>query len=576
VRPIRPDPGILIPGAIVTTPFPYEPGAARGPVPPPECPAHGLGPGGVRRLYGPDAEQDPQGLYDKLRAEHGTVAPVLLHGDVPAWLVLGHSENLHMTRTPSQFSRDSRRWRALQDGSVGADHPLAPIFTWQPVCVFADGATHERLRGAVTDSMGRIDTLGVRRHINRYSNRLVNEFCQEGHVDLVSQFSERLPMMVLCAIIGMPEEYNDRMVEAARDMTRGTETAVASNAYVLEVLTRLVERRRREPADDFATWLIEHPAGLNDQEVGEHLRLVLIAAYEATTNLIANVLRMVLTDPRFRARLSGGHMTVPEAVEQTLWDEPPFTAVLGRWAVGDTELGGKRISAGDALVVGIAPANTDPVVRPDLGADMVGNRAHLAFSGGPHECPGQDIGRAIADVGVDALLMRLPDLELAVEESELKWIGNIMSRHLVELPADFATRLPQDDKEPPSMGRPHPQPQAWEVQSATRHTGPARMPGRAAVSAPVPPRAPVAAAVPPRASVADAVTGKTDGAVAEGTRQEGPGTGESAVMAVPVKAVAEAEGPSAEPVPTGQIPQQRDDAAPTRLWRAVSRWWAGS
>ncbi|MDF6046342.1 cytochrome P450 [Streptomyces sp. JH14] len=518
----------------MTSPFHYEPGAATGPVPPPECPAHGLGigPGGLRRYYGPEAERDPAGLYDKLRAEHGTVAPVLLHGDVPAWLVLGHSENLHMTRTPSQFSRDSRRWRALQDGSVAPDHPLAPIFTWQPVCVFADGADHERLRGAVTDSMARIDHRGVRRHINRYSNRLVNEFCQEGRVDLVSGFAERLPMMVMCAILGMPEEYNDRMVQAARDMTRGTATAVASNAYVLAALNRLVARRRKEPDTDFATWLVEHPAGLTDTEVAEHLRLILIAAYEATANLIANVLRMVLTDPRFRARLSGGHMTVPEAVEQTLWDEPPFTAVFGRWAVGDTELGGQRIKAGDALIVGIAPANTDPVVRPDLAANMEGNRAHLAFSGGPHECPGQDIGRAIADVGVDALLMRLPDLELAVEENELEWVGNIMSRHLVRLPAEFAVREPQDDDEPPTPtpARRNAARDDWEVQSPGRHTPPA------------PSRAPAGA-------------GAVHGAgVQTETAPDGTYTGE----------------PTA-----GRIPQQRRPAAPARLWRAVTRWWNG-
>ncbi|MEV6162828.1 cytochrome P450 [Streptomyces sp. NPDC052052] len=519
----------------MTTPYPYEPAAARGPVPPPGCPAHGpggTGPGGVRRLYGPEAERDPYGLYEKLRAEHGSVAPVLLHGDVPAWLVLGHSENLHMTRTPSQFSRDSRRWRALDDGTVGPDHPLTPVFGWQPVCVFADGATHERLRGAVTDCIGRIDTRGVRRHINRFSNRLVNDFCQEGRVELVSQFAERLPMMVMCAILGMPEEYNDQLVRAARDMTRGTPTAIASNAYVLDALKRLVRRRRREPADDFATWLVEHPAGLNDQEVSEHLRLILITSYEATANLIANVLRMVLTDPRFRARLSGGHMTVPEAVEQTLWDEPPFTAVFGRWAVGDTELGGKRISAGDALIVGIAPANTDPVVRPDLDADMEGNRAHLAFSGGPHECPGQDIGRAIADAGVDALLMRLPDLELAVDETELRWIGNLLGRHLVELPADFAARPPQDDREPPSMGRPHPQRQDWEVQSTGRPTVPA--PGPA-----------------PAAAEADGTTGGTTGGATDGDGPAGPPT-------------------------SGRIPGQRGPAASARVWRAVSRWWTGT
>ncbi|QNE73732.1 cytochrome P450 [Streptomyces finlayi] len=505
----------------MTTPFHHEPGTVPGPVPPPECPAHGMAPGGLRRFYGPEAESDPAGLYDKLRAEHGTVAPVLLHGDVPAWLVLGHSENLHMTRTPSQFSRDSRRWRALQDGSVAPDHPLAPIFTWQPVCVFADGANHERLRGAVTDSMARIDTRGVRRHVNRFSNRLVNDFCLQGTADVVARFAEHLPMMVMCAIFGMPEEYDDRLVQAARDMTRGTETAVASNAHVVGALNRLVQRRRTDPEPDLASWLLEHPASLTDVEVTEHLRLILIAAYESTANLIANVLRMVLTDPRFRARLSGGHMTVPEAVEQTLWDEPPFTAVFGRWAVGDTELGGQQIRAGDALLVGIAAANTDPHVRPDLTADMEGNRAHLAFSGGPHECPGQDIGRAIADVGVDALLMRLPDMELSVEESELRWIGNIMSRHLVELPVKFAPSAQQEiDADPLTvMSRPWAQ-NDWEVSSPAR-------------SAPAP----------------------------------GYGT------EVPPPVHAPGASPQRDGAPA--IPGQRGAAAPARLWQAVSRWWNG-
>lgn len=77
--------------------------------PPPGCPAHGAGPGGLRRLYGPEA-QDLAALYEKLRAEHGAVAPVLLHNDVPIWMVLGHGENLHMISSPSVYTRDSRIW----------------------------------------------------------------------------------------------------------------------------------------------------------------------------------------------------------------------------------------------------------------------------------------------------------------------------------------------------------------------------------------------------------------------------------------------------------------------------------
>ncbi|MFE5818499.1 cytochrome P450 [Streptomyces sp. NPDC056479] len=411
--------------------------------PPPGCPAHGIGPGDLRRLYGPEAE-DLGAVYEKLRAEHGPVAPALLPEDVPIWVVLGHAENMHTMRTPSQFSRDTRLWTSMQDGTVKPDHPLMPHLAWQPICCHAEGDEHMRLRGAVTGAMSTIDHRGIRRYINRATQDLVNQFCEEGEADLVSQFGERLPMIVLCEILGMPHEYNDQLVQAARDMPKGTETAIASNAYIMDVLMRLTASRRSEPKDDFTSHLINHPARLSDEEVGQHLRVVLIVAYEATANLLANVLRVVLTDPRFRAQLSGGQMTVPEAVEQSLWDEPPFSTLLGYFAKQEVELGGQRIRKGDGLLVGLAPGNVDPRVRPDTKANMQGNRSHLAFSGGPHECPGQDIGRAIAEVGVDALLTRLPDVELACEEHELSWRASISNRHLVELPVKFAPKPQQD------------------------------------------------------------------------------------------------------------------------------------
>ncbi|MFJ1973754.1 cytochrome P450 [Streptomyces sp. NPDC087903] len=432
------------------------------PGPPPGCPAHGRGPGGLHRLYGPDAE-DLGSLYEQLREEHGPVAPVLLHDDVPMWLVLGHAENLHMVRTPSQFCRDSRIWTPLLDGMVKPDHPLMPHIAWEPICSHTEGDEHLRLRGAVTGAISTIDHRGARRHINRYTQRLVNEFCEEGAADLVSQFAEHLPMAVLCEILGMPEEYNDRMVQAARDMLRGTETAIASHAYVMGALQRLAVRRRAQPEEDFASHLVNHPAGLTDDEVTKHLWVVLMAAYEATANLIANVLRMVLTDPRFRAQLNGGQMTVPEAVEQSLWDEPPFSTVFAYFAKQDTELGGRRIRKGDGLLFGIAPGNIDPRVRPDLAANMQGNRSHLAFGGGPHECPGQDIGRAIADTGVDALLMRLPDVELDIHEDELSWTESLASRHLVEMPVRFEPKPQQDVLQKPSHAPVPPQRAAWQV-----------------------------------------------------------------------------------------------------------------
>ncbi|MFI2434123.1 cytochrome P450 [Streptomyces sp. NPDC018693] len=411
--------------------------------PPPGCPAHHRGPGGLARLFGPGAE-DLAELYEKLRAEHGPVAPALLHDDVPIWVVLGHAENLHMVRTPSHFTRDSRIWTPLLDGQVKPDHPLMPHIAWQPICAHAEGDEHKRLRGAVKAAMATIDHRTVRRHIYRHTHDLVNRFCGEGRADLVGQFSEHLPMAVMCEVLGMPEEYSDRMVHAARDALKGTETAIASHGYVMDALSRLTARRRAQPADDFTSHLITHEARLTDDEVREHLRLVLFAAYEATVNLLANVLRRVIVDPRFYARLNGGQMTVPEAVEQSLWDEPPFSAIFAYFAKQETELGGRRIRKGDGLLFAPAPGNVDPRIRPDLSASMQGNRSHLAFGGGPHECPGQDIGRAIADVGVDALLTRLPDAQLACREDELRWTASIASRHLVALPVRFEPKPQQE------------------------------------------------------------------------------------------------------------------------------------
>ncbi|MEU9033446.1 cytochrome P450 [Streptomyces sp. NPDC048352] len=426
------------------------------PTPPPECPAHAArAQGGLYRLHGPEAQADPLGLYEKLRAEYGAVAPVLVSGDLPAWLVLGHRENLDVARTPSRFARDPRGWRDMREGRVPADTPLGPMVSWVPVCNFTDGPVQERLRGAVVESLERFDKRGIRRYVTRFANQLVDRIAGDGYADLVSAFSDQLPMLVMTQLVGAPDEHGPRLVNAARDMLQGTETALQSDRYVTQTLEQLVVERKEKPAHDLASWLIEHPAALTDTEVLMHLRVVLIAAYETTANLIANTLRTVLTDPRFRASLSGGQMTLPDALEQVLWDDPPINTVIGRWATGDTELAGQQIKAGDMLLLGLAAGNADPQIRPDRSVSVFGNRSHLAFSSGAHECPGQDIGRAIADTGIEVLLDRLPDLQLAVGASELQWRGTLMSRHLLSLPVRFTPRSV-------SSAQPGPE-QAYEV-----------------------------------------------------------------------------------------------------------------
>ncbi|MBZ4015389.1 cytochrome P450 [Streptomyces purpurogeneiscleroticus] len=396
-------------------------------------------PGGLLRLHGPEAA-DPTALFARLRATYGQVAPVLLPGDLPVWLVLGYQANLDVARTPYPYTRDSRLWN-LAD-RVPAGWPLGPTVDWEPTCAFTDGPAHARVRSAVTDSLDDLDRHGIRRYVVRYTKMLVNEFIRTGKADLVGQYAERLPMFVMTRLLGMDEADGPRLADAARDLMTGSDTAAASNDIIVTALTDLMESKKGQPGNDLTSWLSTHESGLSDVELHGHLRLVLIAAYETTANLIANTLHMILTDRRFRASLSGGHMTLTDALEGMLWDELPLSVVPGRWASGDSMLDGWRIEAGDMLLLGPGAANVDPEIRPDLSVPMHGNRSHLAFSAGPHRCPGEDIGRAIADTGIDTLLTLLPDMQLTVEQDEVRWDYVMLSKRLSELPVQFQPRPP--------------------------------------------------------------------------------------------------------------------------------------
>ncbi|MFI8191736.1 cytochrome P450 [Streptomyces sp. NPDC085946] len=410
---------------------------APAPGPPRGCPAarHGAGP---TRLYGPEAATDPAAVYERLRKEHGTVAPVLLEGDVPAWLVLGYRDNRRVLDNPRRFSRDARIWRDWAQGRIEETSPLVPMLGWRPDCVSQDGEPHRRLRGAVTDGLQAATARGVRRHATHFANQQIDAFADAGQADLVADYAEYLPMLVLTRVLGLPQGEGRTLVESCAQVLKGGEDAVTHDARIKEILGELAERKRAEPGPDFTTALLQHPAGLDADEVVSHLRLVLIAAHTTTSNLLARVLQLVLTDTSRLSGLISGQLNVTAVVEEVMWNSPPLAVLPGRFAAGDLELGGQRIEEGDLLVLGLAAGNLDPDIRPDPHVSMQGNQSHLAFSSGPHECPGQNIGQAIIEVAVDVLLHRLPDLRLAVPPEELGSTASTWESRLDSLPVEFA------------------------------------------------------------------------------------------------------------------------------------------
>ncbi|MGW6731158.1 cytochrome P450 [Streptomyces sp. NPDC055013] len=390
----------------------------------------------LTRLFGPEAATDPAGIYERLRKEHGSVAPVLLEGDIPAWLVLGYRDSRRVLDNPLQFPRDARIWRDWREGRVADNSPLVPMLAWRPDCVSQDGEAHRRLRGAVSDGLQSAADRGVRRHATYFANKQIDAFADSGRADLVADYADYLPMLVTARILGLAEAEGRRLVESCAQVMKGGEDAVTHDGVIREIFGELAERRRSEPGSDLATGLLEHHAALDHDEVVAHLRAVLIAAH-VTTNLLARVLELVLTDASRLAGLVSGELNISALVEEAMWNSPPLAVLPGRFAASDVELGGHRIEEGDLLVLGLAPGNLDPEIRPDLGVSVQGNQAHLAFGAGPHECPGQNIGMSIIEIAVDVLLHRLPGLRLAVPPEELNSTASTWMSLLDSLPVEF-------------------------------------------------------------------------------------------------------------------------------------------
>lgn len=390
------------------------------------------------RLHGPGFRDDPGGLYRTMRAEHGSVVPVLLEGDVPAWLVIGYRELHHVLSTPEVFARSSRRWNAWD--RVPQDWPLLPLVMQLPTVLYSEGDEHRRRAGAVGDALAGTDPHELRAVTARLADRLVDGFCASTGTDLRPSYTARLPALVLSWLYGLDDERGDHVASLMTTMIDGGARALEAQGALLAAMAELVARRRAEPGSDVVSRLLAHPAGYTDEEAVPELVVLLGGGNQPTGEWLGNALRLMLTDDHFASSLAGARHSAREALNEVLWEDTPTQVHAGRFAVHDVELDGQLIRRGDLVLLGLAGANTDPRVRSAVptSGDR-GNHAHLSFSHGEHSCPypAQEIAEIIAVTGIEVLMDRLPDLELAVDPSELRWRPSPWVRGVASLPVAF-------------------------------------------------------------------------------------------------------------------------------------------
>ncbi|MFE5032435.1 cytochrome P450 [Streptomyces sp. NPDC056683] len=389
-------------------------------------------------LGGPRFQTEPARLYREIRRDHGPVTPVVLDGDVPAWLVVGYRELHQVTGDPVLFSRDSDLWN--QWDMIPDDWPLLPMIGRnQPSILYTVGERHRERAGMISDALEAVDPFELRGHAERFADELIDGLCTSGEADLIAQYAMLLPVRVLARLYGFPDEDGPGLVTALNDMIDGRERAIAGQQHLGSSMAQLLADRKAAPADDVVSRMLQDESGFTDEEIMQDLMVMMAAGHQPTADWIGNSLRLMLTDDRFAASLFGGRNSVAEAMNEVLWEDTPSQNIAGRWASRDTQLGGRRIRAGDLLILSFQGANSDPQVRTDASALTGGNYAHFSFGHGEHRCPfpAQEVAEVVARTGIEVVLDRLPDIDLAVPADTLTRRPSPWLRGLTELPVRF-------------------------------------------------------------------------------------------------------------------------------------------
>ncbi|WP_031085019.1 cytochrome P450 [Streptomyces sp. NRRL WC-3549] len=392
---------------------------------PPGCPAHGN-----VQLFGPEFGADPEGHYAHLRAS-GPSAPVDIAPDVEVELVTSYDAALHILQNPASFVRDSRRWNALNEGRVPADSPALPMMGYRPNALFSDGASHARLRQAVTDSLNTVNELQLVRQTQQSADYLISRFSSDvrGQAELMADYAQPLPLLVFSDLFGCPPEVGDRVIVGISGIFDGTPGA---DETLGSALAELIALKRRRPGADLTTRLMEHPARLSDEEVLHQLVTLLSGGTAPLTATIGTSSALYLGEEWQTG------LPVEDAVSQALWNYAPIANYAAHYPTHDVELGGRTVRANDPILISFAAANTDP--RLTEHREQLSGKAHLAFGAGPHACPAKDPAFMIAATAVESLLNRLPDIEMRVSFRALTWAPTPWSRSLMTLPVRFSPR----------------------------------------------------------------------------------------------------------------------------------------
>ena len=392
----------------------------------------------------PDYIRDPYPFYERLR----NTDPVHLT-EHRSYLASRHAEASLVLRD-KRFGKDFVERTVRRYGPKIMEEPIFRSMShWM---LQQDPPDHTRLRGLVVKAFTARRVEDMRPRIQQVVDQTIDAVLDSGHMDLIEDFAFRLPVNIICDMLGIPEEHREAFYKGSRDGGRILEPvpmtqeeiaqANAGNAMARMYFEQLFELRRREPGDDLTTQLVqaeEDGSKLTNEELTANIILLFGAGHETTVNLIGNGLLALHRNPDQLALLKSNPSLITNAIEEFLRYDSSVQ-LTGRVALQDIpDLGGKKIPKGETVLCLLGSANRDPAAyhdHPDRLDITRPNIRPLSFGGGIHHCLGAQLARIEAEIAISTLLRRLPELRLDDADNP-EWRPTFVLRGLKRLPASW-------------------------------------------------------------------------------------------------------------------------------------------
>jgi cytochrome P450 len=392
--------------------------------------------------------RDVDDAWAGLRERWGDVTPVDLGSGGRAWLVTGYQTIVMLARDTSMVTTEVSAWNGEPRGPLPVPLRSSARPRTGHAVETATGPVHARLRGPLDEVLQAVDAAEVGQVTRVVCDEIVGRLDDRARldpaheIDLMREYVAPVTHLAFGTVLGLDPRAGRQVFELADALAAG-EGDAASIDELSFLLSGQVMGRDASGGLTPAGLLAQHPAYQGTDEAVLGMLSLVTGASLGLQAWLGQALLLALTDQGFLRRLAGGRLGTDEALDEVLWDASPVTTLAPRFAVKEGHLFGDDtyVERGDAVLLAVGAAASDPRIRGEGTWDGLGNRAHLAWGAGAHRCPAPRQARLIVRTAVESLLRQV-EPELAIGAQEIRWAPDFRFRRPESLPVAFRSTGP--------------------------------------------------------------------------------------------------------------------------------------